>query len=236
MPAAAPPRLLGAGLCAVCRGWCQGGLCEACLGRYAAPRPRCPRCGLGVPDGVFACMACVHEPPPYQHTVAAVDYGFPWDRLIQRFKYQAQVELAGVLAARLLAALQHHGAAAPDAVLPVPLSPARQRERGYNQAWELARRVARGLRLGAHPHLLRRLQDGAHQAELGRAQRLAHLRHAFMVPPALAAQVKGRHLALVDDVLTTGATAACATRALLEAGAGQVSLWVLARTPAPQDG
>lgn len=225
--------------CEVCRSWAGAALCAACVARFAAPRPRCARCGLGLgvapstaPSTVSpACGACLREPPPFERTVCVADYGFPWDRLIADFKFHGRAELAGVLAAQMTAAVRAAGAALPDTVLPVPLSTQRLAERGYNQAWELARRVAGALALPASARLLLRPLDAAHQIELGRAERQRNLRSAFMVDPAQRAAVQGRRVALVDDVMTTGATAHAAAETLLRAGAEAVDVWVLARTP-----
>ena len=166
-------------------------------------------------------------------------YAFPWDRLVVRLKFQAQPELAGLLATVMQKALAapRTGPALPpvQCVLPVPLSPARLAERGYNQAWELARRLAAGQGLPARADLLLRLRDTPHQVGLPRAERVRNLRDAMWVD-ARAGSVAGQHLALVDDVLTTGGTATAASLALQAAGAASVQVWVLARTPAPGDG
>jgi ComF family protein len=183
---------------------------------------------LGLPTP--ACGACLRETPPFEHTVCAADYAFPWDRLIAEFKFEGRVELAHPLAARLLAAVRVASGPLPALVLPVPLAPRRLAERGYNQAWELARRVAAPLGLVADSEVLLRPLDTAHQAELGRAERQRNLRTAFMIEPRHREQVQGRRVALVDDVMTTGATAREAALALLRAGAAAVDVWALART------
>jgi ComF family protein len=118
-----------------------------------------------------------------------------------------------------------------DCVLPVPLSTQRLRERGYNQAWELARRIGEQLQIATDARALVRGRDTMHQVGLGRAARASNLRHGLWTDPRAAARIRGRRLALVDDVMTTGATADAAARALLRGGAAQVQLWVLARTP-----
>jgi predicted amidophosphoribosyltransferase len=110
------------------------------------------------------------------------------------------------------------------------MSARRLAERGYNQAWELARRVAAALSLPASASLLLRPVDAGPQIELGRAERQRNLRNAFMVDPRQRGTLQGRRVALVDDVMTTGATAHAAASALLRAGAA-VDVWVLARTP-----
>lgn len=201
------------------------------MARFAPAVPRCGRCAAQVPPGTATCGACLHEPPLQQCAVTVADYAFPWDRLVVELKFNGQVDLAGPLAECLAGAVQraaaHH---AVDLVAPVPLSPARLRERGFNQAWEIARRVAAQTSLPARPTLLQRPLDGAHQADLPRAQRAVNLRHAFFVEPADRAAVHGRRIAIVDDVLTTGATAREAAAALLQAGAAAVQVWTIART------
>jgi ComF family protein len=225
----------------------MGSLCGDCLSRFAAPVPRCARCGIRLGVAAPACGDCLAQPPPYRQTVCAVDYGFPWSGVIAEFKFRQQPEwasaLAGLLQAAVQAGMQRTVGAAqapanqpalPQAVLPVPLAPGRLAERGYNQAWELARRVAAGLGLTARADvLLRPLDSDIHQAQLDRASRQRQLQGSFMVAPAARPALQGLHLALVDDVMTTGSTAAAAAAALLQAGAGRVDLWVLARTPAP---
>lgn len=230
--------------CEVCRQWCGEGrgafsalcaLCADCVARFAAPLPRCGRCGLRMGLASPACGACLRTPPPFEHTVCVADYGFPWDRLVADFKFHGRAELAGMLAALLhaacrLAATRQPATDAVTLVLPVPLSAGRLAERGYNQAWELARRVAALANLPARPDLLLRPWETAHQADLDRAARQRNLRSAFMVDPRLRSVLAGQRVALVDDVMTTGATAREAAAALLRAGAAAVDVWVVART------
>lgn len=239
MPAAALSRAFAAaarGLaqrvpaqCEICRSWSRGALCADCVARFAAPRPRCRQCALPLAGGAERCGDCLRDPPPFEHTACAADYAFPWDGLVAAFKFRGRPELAGPLADTLVPMAA--ATPRPDLVLPVPLSPPRLAERGYNQAWELARRVARRLAVPARADLLLRPFDTAHQAELSRAQRLLNLRQAFLVDPRRHGLVTGRRVALVDDVFTTGATARAAAAALRHAGAAAVDVWVLARTP-----
>jgi ComF family protein len=218
------------GQCSLCRDWGRGALCAACRALVAV-RPRCRRCAIAVPAGQPLCGACVREPPPFEHTVAALDYIAPWDGLIRHFKFHGHAELATPLAGLLRDALARGDVDAPaaDLVLPAPLSGERLRERGFNQSWEIARRL--GPR--ADPALLLRIRDTPHQADLPLERRAANVRGAFAVEPLRRHELDGRSVALVDDVLTTGATAAEMARTLLDAGAARVQLWVLARTPAP---
>ncbi len=218
--------------CEVCRLWGPSALCEGCVEAFARPLPRCARCGLRTGVAVDTCGECLRAAPPFDHTLCVADYGFPWDRLIAAFKFEARTELAAVLAQRLHEAVAAAPVPAAELVLPVPLSRQRLAERGYNQAWELARRVARLAGLPARADVLLRPLETAHQAALDRAERQRNLRRAFMVDPRQRAVLQGRRVALVDDVMTTGTTVREAAAALTRAGAASVQVWVLARTPA----
>jgi ComF family protein len=221
--------------CELCRRWGHARLCPDCLARFAAPVPRCDSCGLPLARAAPACGECLREPPPFDRTICAVDYVFPWDHLIREFKFHGQTELAGPLAQRLSGAVLARGTAAAQWVLPVPMTPQRLRERGFDQAWELARRVAAALQLPARADALVRTLDTAHQTELGRTARQRNLRAAFFVPGPQRAALQHARVALVDDVMTTGATLREAAAALRRAGVAAVEAWVLARTPAPGD-
>ena len=222
-------------LCAICHGWGEQRVCGECVARFAPTVPRCRRCGLDVPPGVSDCGACRVESPPFERTLAAVVYGHPWNGLITNFKFRAALDLAPVLAQLILTAQRRGDVDVPALLVPVPLSAVRLRERGYNQAWELARRLAPALSCDADATLLLRVRDTPHQLTLEPAQRAANVRGVFALEPRRLAEVRGRDVGVVDDVMTTGATAAEAARVLLRAGAARVSLWVVARTPRPAD-
>jgi len=225
----------GPSLCAVCHGWGRGRVCADCLDRFAAPVPRCRRCALPLAAPVAVCGTCLTTAPPFDAALAAVDYRPPWDRLVTAFKFHGALDLAAVFADAIVGAERRRAAARPALVLPVPLAAARGRERGYNQAWELARRVARRLDLVAEPDLLLRLRETAHQLALPLAERAGNVRGAFAVEPRRRAELRGRHVAVVDDVMTTASTAAEIAGVLRQAGAATVEIWVLARTPRPGD-
>jgi ComF family protein len=171
---------------------------------------------------------------------AALDYAYPWNRCIARFKYGRQPGLA-----RTLGTLMWHAPGiAPaleqaDLVVPMPLSSQRLQSRGFNQAHELARELERHRSLDTtthtrsrvHPCLLHRLRDTQAQSRLDAATRQANLAHACHVLPADQRWVQGRHVVVVDDIMTTGASLHEAARALLQAGARRVVGVVLARTP-----
>jgi ComF family protein len=138
--------------------------------------------------------------------------------------------LAELMTEALKTAATQPGFVQPDVLLPVPLSIARQRERGYNQAWELARRVGPALEVPSHARWVERVIDTPHQTGLPRAERLHNLRGAFAVTVAGRAGVAGRSVAILDDVMTTGSTADELAATLRRAGAVHVQTWVLART------
>ena len=221
--------------CAVCHGWGNARVCEACTLRFAERVPRCERCALRVHAPVTLCGQCLRSPPIFDSALTGVDYDHPWDRLIARFKFNAALDLAASLANLLVRAHIDSGRAQPALLLPVPLSDQRLRERGYNQAWEVARRVARTLHCAADTHLLLRVKDTPHQLSLPRARRAANVRGAFAVEPRRAPELRGRSVTLIDDVMTTAATAAEISTVLKQAGAAEVHLWVVARTPSPGD-
>jgi ComF family protein len=184
-------------------------------------------------DGAAICGACLARPPPFAATVAAFSYAFPVDRLLRELKYGGRLANAEWLASHLARAV----AAAhrlrdprqlPDRVIALPLAASRQRERGFNQAREIAACVARELQLPlADP--LDRIAAGVPQAALRWSARAQNVRGAFAARPL----PRGACVALVDDVMTTGATLAAAAKALRDAGAASVECWVVARTPLP---
>lgn len=219
--------------CAVCRGWGTQAVCAACIARFATPVSRCERCALQVPPGVSTCGACLVEPPDFDVAITGVDYAHPWSALITHFKFHAALDLAPALSALLHGAQRRSGTIAPDWVLPVPLSAQRLRERGFNQAWELARRLAQATRARTDAQLLLRVQDSPHQLALPPEARAANVRGVFAVEPLRRAELKGCSVAVVDDVMTTGATFGEIARVLKQAGATRVEAWALARTPRP---
>jgi len=200
-------------------------LCALC--RCALPwnRHACRRCGLPLPQAEPACGHCLQQPPPFSATRAALVYAFPLDRLLLRFKFHGDLA-----AGRLLADLfceQLGDGPLPQALLPVPLHRARLRERGYDQALELAKSIAKRIDVPLHRKHLRRVRRTARQSELGLAARQRNLRGAF----AVAGESLPRHVALIDDVMTTGATLRECAQTLLRSGVERVDVWVIARAP-----
>lgn len=214
--------------CSVCHAWPSQRICNACVARFAQPAARCKRCALHVPAGVAVCGTCLRRPPSFDTCLAAVDYAFPWADVLADFKFRADPGLARTLSVVLRSTPWVEPAIeAADRLLPVPLSTDRLRARGFNQSALLAHHLATHK---ADPHTLLRLHATEAQSSLPRAQRLRNLHGAFAVEPARAAALRGQHILLLDDVMTTGATAHAATLALREAGVAQVTVLVLART------
>ncbi|MES2939889.1 MAG: ComF family protein [Pseudomonadota bacterium] len=215
--------------CGVCGAWPAEAVCRACTVRFMPAQPRCGRCALPVPAGVATCGHCLREPPPLDACHAAVSYSYPWSGLIARFKFQGQPGQAATLAGLLRAATGVEEALAQsDLVLPMPLARARLAGRGFNQALEIARRLAPGR---TDTLLLLRARETPPQASLSRRDRLANVHGAFAVDPLRAvAALRGRRVALVDDVMTSGASVFAAARALRDAGAAEVRALVVART------
>jgi len=217
------------GSCFLCRGAASTVLCAACdadLPRLGGPL--CPRCALPSPAGEV-CGRCLARAPAYDATTAALAYAFPADVLVQALKFRGELALAPLLGALLGAQLER--AARVDFVLPVPLAAARLRARGFNQALEIARPVASAAGARLEPLLAERSRDTASQMELPYAERSKNVRGAFRCGRSLA----GAAVALVDDVMTTGATLDELAATLKRAGAARVVNWVVARTPAPAD-
>ncbi len=209
-------------------------ICVACETDLPWLGDHCQTCALPLLAAGQTCGECLLEPPAFEQVVAPWQYGFPVDSLITRFKHNAKWPFGHLLADVLGQYLQHRfdeGLPRPDVLLPVPLARKRLRQRGFNQAAMLARWLSQSLDLSCEERILRRIKDTDAQQDLDAKARKRNLREAFSLAPD--AQVKGQHLALIDDVLTTGATAQALARLLISAGAARVDVYCLARTPKP---
>jgi ComF family protein len=218
------------GACWVCLAWSRERVCAACRARFAPAVLRCTGCALPLPSSgqsADLCAACLKHPLGLQACHCAVDFSPPWDELLHALKYRSAL---GVVDA--LAELWPPMATPPQVWLPVPLHPSRLRSRGHNQSLLIAQALSRRWPAPVWSNALLRLRDTPSQTQLSREQRRRNLRHAFALSPATT--VRGLHLGLVDDVLTTGATLAELSELLQRHGAASVQAWVLARTPAPQ--
>jgi len=207
-------------------------LCADCAAALPVATMRCDRCagtpgsGMTVPAhaDVITCERCRREPPPYRRCHAAYRYAAPIDFLIQSLKYRKQLALGRVLGELLARSVVQAGLHA-ELLVPVPLYPARLAERGFNQAQEISRWAGRRLDIRCEPRAARRRTAGPAQARSTALERRNNLRDAFAADPS---RVAARHVAIVDDVLTTGSTVAALATTLLAAGAARVDVWCLA--------
>jgi ComF family protein len=233
-------RLSWPGQCALCGDWGPHSVCAGCQRDWVPSCARCPRCALPRPGNqggthpAADCPDCEARSPEFDRAVAALHYAAPWSTLISRLKFQGRTELGPALGHLLADAVSQQWAARqlpwPDVVMPVPVSSQRLAERGFNQSWLIARACASRLALPCEHRALRRVQHTERLMNMSAEERALALNAAFAVPPEHTAHVFGRHVALVDDVLTTGATLDAASMALREAGAHTVSVWVVAKT------
>ncbi len=224
--------------CLVCRAWGGEPLCPSCASLAPAPAQRCGCCALPLEAAVAAhsqhCGACVAKPPPLAACAAAVSYAAPWNDCISLYKFHGQVGLGRHLARRMWREPRIARALAQcDAVVPMPLSRQRLQERGYNQALQLAKPLAAWAGRRLDTYSLLRLHERPPQRSLRRGERLTNVQGVFAVVPQRVAQIEGRHLVLVDDVMTSGASLHAAALALLQAGARSVGAVVFARTAEP---
>jgi ComF family protein len=199
-------------------------LCAACESELPSNACACPRCALAG-SGTAECGACIADPPHYDASYAAFAYAYPVDALIQALKYGGQLALAELFAHKLHQRIGQ--AAGVDLILPLPLHPARLAERGFNQAAEIAKVLSRLCGIAMDAQLARRVRNTAAQTALPWKERTANMRQAFRCERDLA----GLSVAVVDDVMTTGATLNEFARTLKHSGAGRVQNWVVARTP-----
>ncbi|MBU8977253.1 ComF family protein [Lysobacter sp. MMG2] len=214
--------------CLICRERATNGiqLCEPCAQSLPENAASCGRCGLPLPVEHTLCGDCLRRPPPQAATRAVFLYRPPLDRLLPRAKFHADLASLRLLAA--LMASRVGTADRPQALVPVPLHRGRLRRRGFDQALELARPLSRHLSLPLRDDLLRRGRATSAQTRLDAAARRRNVRGAFEVRHGVALPA---HVALVDDVMTTGATVRAAATALLRAGVARVDVWVCARVP-----
>ena len=238
------------GACALCARTGPHVLCPGCSQDYFGVRDnRCSCCALPLPGNTLAparCAQCLRQPPAFDATIVTSDYTAPIDQLVLELKFGGRLALAALFAERLHAAMVAAVSATSDAnctvsengaVFPlpqcltaVPLGAERLQQRGFNQALEIARPLAAALGVSLAPRMLVRCRETAAQARLSPVERRQNLRGAFILAPQWVTKVRGCHVGVVDDVMTTGQTLNEIAATLKRYGAIRVTNLVFART------
>ena len=209
--------------CVLCDEHATDTVCAACVASLPITSVACPSCAA--PNQLTVCGACLRAPPAFDATVAAFLYRFPLDRLVQSFKFNANLALVDFFADALVAKLVARNLPMPDMIVALPLANKRLSTRGFNQSALIAEAVGRqlGVRV-AHTAMLR-IRETPPQTGLSMALRLKNIKGAF----DCAGDVTDKRIAVIDDVMTTGATLSEAASVLKRAGASRVEAWIVAR-------
>lgn len=221
--------------CVMC-GFSSGAqnLCRLCLAELPRITLACQRCGLPLrPRDGQNCDHCLATNPPWKSAIAALVYRFPVDQLVCRFKFSRSLPCGRILGNEMVRAVRARWREPPDCLVPVPLHRTRHFFRSFNQADILARQAGKALGVPVYSSFLSRRKRTRAHSGLDAGTRRGNINGAFSCKIPGNKRVVSRHVALVDDVLTTGATLAECTRELKKAGVSRVSVWVAARAPKP---
>jgi ComF family protein len=230
LPAALPTS------CALCGIAGAAALCAPCGTQFFSRRPpRCAQCAYPLAQGEHEpslCGKCLREPRAFDATIVAGDYRAPIDHLVLALKFGNQLALAPLFAQLIVdAILRERAFAMPTIMAAVPLGAQRLAERGFNQALEIAKPLSKAIAIPLLPRLLHRSRETFTQSSLPPDARHRNIRNAFTLGPQAADLVRGQHIAIVDDVLTTGETLNEIAALLKRYGAARVTNFVFARTP-----
>lgn len=203
------------------------GICPACEQALPHNLFACRRCALPIPQSshVQLCGQCLDAPPAFHQAQVPYIYAAPLDALLTGLKFRQQLHQARLLGGLLARYLQENLRRYPECIIPVPLHPSRLRERGYNQALELARPLARALGVPVEKNQVQRIRQTQAQTELKLDDRARNLRHAFQVHRSPGY----RHVALIDDVITSGHTLNALAEAFCQQGVERIEVWAIAR-------
>ena len=223
--------------CALCGARCDSAVCMPCQRHYMGARTmRCVRCAnrLDEAEPGHTCGSCLAQRPAFDATLVAADYAAPIDQLVLQLKFGGRLALAPWCAHMLVdAVLARRDFMLPNVLCPVPLGAQRLLERGFNQALEIAKPLAKSLGVPLWPRLAVRALETRAQSSVAPSERKANIRNAFIVAPELLAMVRGQHIGVVDDVMTSGQTLSELAATFKRFGAARVSNLVFARTPQP---
>ncbi|MBC3863556.1 ComF family protein [Undibacterium jejuense] len=221
--------------CVLCHAHQSKILCTDCQTNYfRRATSRCKQCALTMPPGANTprCGDCLQNPPSFDTSIVACDYAAPRDQMVLALKFGHQLALAPLFARMLRdAILQNTPDSLPDFLCAVPLGENRLRERGFNQATEIARPLAQHLGIPFAVQAMHRIRETSQQSSLTPDARVKNVKNAFMLDEAWLSKVKGAHIAIVDDVMTTGMTLHEIATMLKRFGAEKVTNYVFARTP-----
>lgn len=226
-------------ICKICKQPANALLCTRCIQSLHHPEAYCEQCAEALParllltpaSTLIRCGRCLSNPPAFQRTLFAYAYCGPVAELIQQFKFNEALILSQLLADMIVNRIKITDYPLPDVLIPLPLHPDRLKQRGFNQSLELARHVGKALKIPVNNSLLLRTRATPRQSGLNRKAREKNIRGAFEVNTRNASmQIKGKHLALIDDVITTGSTTREAARVLQRTGAAQISVIAAAKT------
>ena len=210
--------------CLLCGISCeQNCLCTDCIKTLPKLYNSCPRCASPLSQSLI-CGSCLHHPPEQDTSFSLFEYKAPIDRLIADFKYHDKLFLSQFLAKKMAKGLKSRPL--PQLLIPIPLHPRRLRQRGYNQSLELTKILSKQLSIPFCSKSLIRIKDSQPQTSLPYKQRAKNIQRAFKVVNTMLPT----HIALIDDVLTTGHTANAAAKALHQAGVITIEVWTIART------
>jgi len=224
--------------CLLCAGTIQQGL--LCVGcqidlPHVSHKNLCQQCALQIESLSHFCGHCLHQPPAFERSIIPFAYQYPLDGLIHRFKYRHHLTSGKLLGQLLADHLQHYAQEdanwrTPDLLIPAPMHWLKRWQRGFNQAEFLAHYIAHELNIPLATRLVKRTHKTPAQKELTRAERQQNLRKAFAISAKNRTQLKGKRIAIIDDVVTTTATVRELSQLLIKAGAKEVQVWALART------
>jgi ComF family protein len=224
--------------CLLCASTLPNGL--LCLGcqldlPHLSHKNLCQQCGLQIESLSNFCGHCLHQPPAFESSIIPFAYDYPLNGLIHQFKYRRHLTCGKLLGQMLAEHLKHCAQdddawRAPDLLIPAPMHWLKRWQRGFNQAEFLAQHVARELHIPLASGIVKRTHKTPAQKELTRAERQQNLRKAFAISEKNRAHIKGKRIAIIDDVVTTTATVRELSQLLIKAGAKEVQVWALART------
>ncbi len=220
--------------CIACQRFQQSTICEKCLNLLKQSQTnRCHQCAASDQLIKQYCKSCQINSAHFDSTLCLDHYGGLLTDAMHRYKYQYQVALAHgfVDAWILIYGIEFHQTQSIDIILPIPMSNPKLHQRGFNQSWELCKCFSKKLRIKRHGSVLHRRHLESDQANANKIERLARLENVFSIDPSKIDWIRGKNIALVDDVMTTGTTCNTIAQVLKDFGAQSVHNWVILRTP-----